>query len=89
MSSSSSKPTKISTSSSTNSSKIINQVGSHLGVPSGNGHHAGAGRGLRPNGTTFYQSENSLLLPPKFPEAFSKRKAPGVEEEGVSLQFSK
>ena len=29
-------------------------------------------RGLRPNGTTFYQSEIPLLLPPKFPGFFSR-----------------
>ena len=33
-------------------------------------------RGLRPNGTTFYQSEIPLLLPPKFPGFFPKWKAP-------------
>ena len=33
-------------------------------------------RGLRPNGTTFYQSEIPLLLPPKFPGSFPKWKAP-------------
>ena len=33
--------------------------------------------GLRPNGTTFYQSEIPLLLPPKFPGFFPKWKAPG------------
>ena len=33
-------------------------------------------RGLRPNGTTFYQSEIPLLLPPKFPGFFRKWKAP-------------
>ena len=31
-------------------------------------------RGLRPNGTTFYQSEISCLLPPKFPEIQRKLK---------------
>ena len=31
-------------------------------------------RGLRPNGTTFYQSEISPLLPPKFPEIQRKLK---------------
>ena len=35
--------------------------------------------GLRPNGTTFYQSEIPLLLPPKFPGFFRKWKAPLVE----------
>ena len=35
-------------------------------------------RGLRPNGTTFYQSEIPLLLPPKFPGFFPKWKAPIV-----------
>ena len=34
--------------------------------------------GLRPNGTTFYQSEIPLLLPPKFPGFFPKWKAPRV-----------
>ena len=33
-------------------------------------------RGLRPNGTTFYQSEIPLLLPSKFPGLFPKWKAP-------------
>ena len=33
-------------------------------------------RGLRPNGTTFYQSEIPLLLPPKFPGFFREWKAP-------------
>ena len=33
-------------------------------------------RGLRPNGTTFYQSEIPLLLPSKFPGFFPKWKAP-------------
>ena len=35
-------------------------------------------QGLRPNGTTFYQSEIPLLLPPKFPGFFRKWKAPPV-----------
>ena len=35
-------------------------------------------RGLRPNGTTFYQSEIPLLLPPKFPGFFPKWKAPST-----------
>ena len=35
-------------------------------------------RALRPNGTTFYQSEIPLLLPPKFPVFFPKWKAPLV-----------
>ena len=35
-------------------------------------------RGLRPNGTTFYQSEIPLLLPPKFPGFFPKWKAPVI-----------
>ena len=34
--------------------------------------------GLRPNGTTFYQSEIPLLLPPKFQGFFPKWKAPFV-----------
>ena len=33
-------------------------------------------RGLRPNGTTFYQSEISLLLPPKCPVFFLNGKRP-------------
>ena len=33
-------------------------------------------RGLRPNGTTFYQSEIPLLLPPKFPLFFLNGKRP-------------
>ena len=32
--------------------------------------------GFTPNGTTFYQSEIPLLLPPKFPGFFPKWKAP-------------
>ena len=32
--------------------------------------------GLRPNGTTFYQSEIPLLLPPKFPVFFVNGKRP-------------
>ena len=38
--------------------------------------HPATYRGLRPNGTTFYQSEIPLLLPPKFPGFFRKWKAP-------------
>ena len=38
--------------------------------------HRATYRGLRPNGTTFYQSEIPLLLPPKFPSFFRKWKAP-------------
>ena len=38
--------------------------------------HRATYRGLRPNGTTFYQSEIPLLLPPKFPGFFRKWKAP-------------
>ena len=34
--------------------------------------------GLRPNGTTFYQSEIPLLLPPRFPGFFPKWKAPEI-----------
>ena len=34
--------------------------------------HPATYRGLRPNGTTFYQSEIPLLLPPKFPGFFPK-----------------
>ena len=43
--------------------------------------HPATYRGLRPNqpnGTTFYQSEIPLLLPPKFPVFFRKWKAPIV-----------
>ena len=40
--------------------------------------HPATYRGLRPNGTTFYQSEIPLLLPPKFPGFFRKWKAPVV-----------
>ena len=40
--------------------------------------HRATYRGLRPNGTTFYQSEIPLLLPPKFPSFFRKWKAPIV-----------
>ena len=39
-------------------------------------------RGLRPNGTTFYQSEIPLLLPPKFPGFFLNGKRP------ISLGFT-
>ena len=38
--------------------------------------HRATYRGLRPNGTTFYQSEIPLLLPPKCPSFFRKWKAP-------------
>ena len=38
--------------------------------------HPATYRGLWPNGTTFYQSEIPLLLPPKFPGFFPKWKAP-------------
>ena len=40
--------------------------------------HPATYRRLRPNGTTFYQSEIPLLLPPKFPGFFRKWKAPHV-----------
>ena len=40
------------------------------------------GRGLRPNGTTFCQSEIPLLLPPKFPGFFPKWKAPNIYISG-------
>ena len=40
--------------------------------------HRATYRGLRPNGTTFYQSEIPLLLPLKFPGFFRKWKAPDV-----------
>ena len=43
-------------------------------------------RGLRPNGTTFYQSEIPLLLPPKFPGFFRKWKAP-QKTKHFSLNF--
>ena len=39
-------------------------------------------RGLRPNGTTFCQSEIPLLLPPKFPGFFPKWKAPNIYISG-------
>ena len=42
--------------------------------------HRATYRGLRPNGTTFSQSEIPLLLPPKFPGFFRKWKAPLVFE---------
>ena len=35
------------------------------------------------NGTTFYQSEIPLLLPPKFPEFFRKWKAPDVYKQKI------
>ena len=35
---------------------------------------------LRPDGTTFYQSEITLLLPPKFPGFFPKWKTPKVTQ---------
>ena len=40
--------------------------------------HRATYRGLRPNGTSFYQSEIPLLLPPKFPGFFPKWKAPDI-----------
>ena len=40
--------------------------------------HPATYRGLQPNGTTFYQSEIPLLLPPKFPSFFPKWKAPSM-----------
>ena len=40
--------------------------------------HPATYRGLRPNGTTFYQSEIPLLLPPIFPGFFRKWKAPCI-----------
>ena len=45
-------------------------------------------RGLRPNGTTFYQSEIPLSLPPKFPVFFPKWKAPKVTFFSLSLSLS-
>ena len=45
--------------------------------------HPATYRGLRPNGTTFYQSEIPLLLPPKFPGFFRKWKAPVVSLAAV------
>ena len=44
-------------------------------------------QGLRPNGTTFYQSEIPLLLPPKFPGFFPKWKAPKIGSVGSENQF--
>ena len=42
-------------------------------------------RGLRPNGTTFYQSEIPLLLPPKFPGFFLNWKRPLLLLESVYI----
>ena len=47
--------------------------------------HPATYRGLRPNGTTFYQSEIPLLLPPKFPGFFRKWKAPVNMHKGYRL----
>ena len=44
-------------------------------------------RGLRRNGTTFYQSEIPLLHPPKFPSFFPKWKAPQKVGPFSQLQF--
>ena len=52
--------------------------------------HPATYRGLRPNqpnGTTFYQSEIPLLLPPKFPVFFRKWKAPEVAKEMTGRQY--
>ena len=48
--------------------------------------HRATYRGLRPNGTTFYQSQIPLLLPPKFPGFFRKWKAP-YDSLLIALQF--
>ena len=45
-------------------------------------------RCLRPNGTTFYQSEIPLLLPPKFPSFFPKWKAPNISSHFCLVAFS-
>ena len=42
--------------------------------------HPATYRGLRPNGTTFYQLEIPLLLPPKFPFFFLNGKRPLCSE---------
>ena len=47
--------------------------------------HSATYRGLRPNGTTFYQSEIPLLLPPKFPGFFRKWKAPYQNRQATNL----
>ena len=46
--------------------------------------HRATYRGLRPNGTTFYQTEIPLLLPPKFPGFFRKWKAPKIKKTSNS-----
>ena len=47
--------------------------------------HRATYRGLRPNGTTFYQSEIPLLLSPKFPGFFPKWKAPYITPSNKKL----
>lgn len=49
--------------------------------------HPATYRGLRPNGTTFYESEIPLLLPPKFPGFFRKWKAPLFTPQGSKFKF--
>ena len=49
--------------------------------------HPATYRGLRPNGTTFYQSEIPLLLPPKFPGFCRKWKAPIVPRSSSRRPF--
>ena len=49
--------------------------------------HPATYRGLRPNGTTFYQSEIPLLLPPKFPGFFPKWKAPDVSLDLTKMRL--
>ena len=44
-------------------------------------------RGLRPNGTTFYQSEIPLFLPPKFSGFFPKWKAPLSSHQSPVAQW--
>ena len=45
--------------------------------------HRATYRGLRPNGTSFYQSEFPLLLPSKFPGFFPKWKAPMISSANL------
>ena len=55
-----------------------------------NGISCSTYRGLRPNGTTFYQSEIPLLLPPKFPGFFPKWKAPKeIQSRQVKKEYHK
>ena len=58
----------------TSNSNIYSEVHIHWIESSGTATY----RGLRPNETTFYQSEIPLLLPPKFPGLFPKWKAPSA-----------